>query len=218
MHVLLIENSNLDQAVSLLPNLEKRGCHVWLAHTPEATLEQTATLWPNLIVFNPSHNQVGWPTFRDALAQTDLNIPWLIVGDKSHLPAEGNHTTDVTLVGLPRLKQGLEKATIKQKERFVRLPQLVVDRQQHRLLHNGVNHTLTPKEFKLLSLFLINLDQILSRKLIMQQVWETDYMGDTRTLDVHIRWLRKKIEQNPSRPRRLVTMRGVGYRFLSEIG
>jgi DNA-binding response OmpR family regulator len=52
----------------------------------------------------------------------------------------------------------------------------------------------------------------------MQYVWETDYMGDTRTLDVHIRWLREKIEENPSRPIRLITVRGVGYSFLRDIG
>jgi DNA-binding response OmpR family regulator len=51
----------------------------------------------------------------------------------------------------------------------------------------------------------------------MQEVWDTDYMGDTRTLDVHIRWLREKIEENPSHPRRLITVRGVGYHFVTEI-
>jgi DNA-binding response OmpR family regulator len=50
----------------------------------------------------------------------------------------------------------------------------------------------------------------------MQEVWETDYLGDTRTLDVHIRWLREKIEENPSRPRHLITVRGVGYHFIAE--
>jgi two-component system phosphate regulon response regulator PhoB len=49
----------------------------------------------------------------------------------------------------------------------------------------------------------------------MQEVWETDYMGDTRTLDVHIRWLREKIEENPSQPRHLITVRGIGYRFIT---
>ena len=47
----------------------------------------------------------------------------------------------------------------------------------------------------------------------MQNVWHTDYVGDTRTLDVHIRWLREKIEDDPSNPKRIVTVRGVGYRF-----
>jgi two-component system phosphate regulon response regulator PhoB len=82
------------------------------------------------------------------------------------------------------------------------------------VLHAGQAYSLTPKEFKLLYLLISNSDQILSRKTIMQEVWETDYLGDTRTLDVHIRWIREKIEKNPSRPQRLITIRGVGYRFV----
>jgi two-component system phosphate regulon response regulator PhoB len=55
--------------------------------------------------------------------------------------------------------------------------------------------------------------EILPRKFLMQQVWDTSYMGDTRTLDVHIRWLRERIEFDPSNPEYLVTVRGKGYRF-----
>jgi DNA-binding response OmpR family regulator len=72
---------------------------------------------------------------------------------------------------------------------------------------------LTPKLVALMRLFLQHPDQTLERKHIMQQVWETDYVEDTRTLDVHIRWLRKAVEPNPRKPRYLVTVRGVGYRF-----
>ena len=75
-------------------------------------------------------------------------------------------------------------------------------------------HILTPKEFKLLQLLINKHSEVLSRKTIMQTVWETDYMGDTRTLDVHIRWIREKIEENPSRPKHLVTIRKRGYRFI----
>ena len=54
---------------------------------------------------------------------------------------------------------------------------------------------------------------ILKRDYLMREVWETEYIGDTRTLDVHVHWLRQKIEDNPGRPRLLLTMRGQGYRF-----
>jgi DNA-binding response OmpR family regulator len=101
-----------------------------------------------------------------------------------------------------------------QKNRFIRLPNLILDCQRYQVLRNGQAYLLTPKEFKLLRLLIDNHDQVLSRKEIMQQVWETDYMGDTRTLDVHIRWLREKIEEEASHPRRLITIRGVGYRFV----
>jgi DNA-binding response OmpR family regulator len=58
-----------------------------------------------------------------------------------------------------------------------------------------------------------NPGKVLSRQEIMKEVWETDYFGDTRTLSVHVRWLREKVEENPNKPRILRTVRGVGYRF-----
>lgn len=72
---------------------------------------------------------------------------------------------------------------------------------------------LNPKLSKLLQLFMQRQGEVLPRKLLMQQVWETDYLGDTRTLDVHIRWLREAIEDNPTEPMYLRTVRGQGYRF-----
>ncbi len=72
---------------------------------------------------------------------------------------------------------------------------------------------LTPKESELLALFMSYPGRVLSRKLLMKEVWDTDFLDDTRTLEVHICWLRKKIEEDPRNPQRLRTIRGVGYRF-----
>jgi DNA-binding response OmpR family regulator len=72
---------------------------------------------------------------------------------------------------------------------------------------------LTPKQGRLLDVFMRHPGQVLTRAFLMKQVWHTDYLGDTRTLDVHIRWLRKAIEENPSSPVYLRTVRGIGYRF-----
>ncbi len=71
----------------------------------------------------------------------------------------------------------------------------------------------TPKEFDLLSFLMANRGQVFSRDNLLDKVWGYDYPGDTRTVDVHIRWLRQKIEADPSQPRHLVTVRGVGYKF-----
>jgi len=72
---------------------------------------------------------------------------------------------------------------------------------------------LSHKEFDLLSELMRNQGVVLSRDLILTKVWGYDYFGDKRTVDVHIRWLREKIEEDPSDPRRIATVRGVGYRF-----
>ena len=72
---------------------------------------------------------------------------------------------------------------------------------------------LSNKEFDLLAELLRNRNAVLSRDLILTKVWGYDYFVDKRTVDVHIRWLREKIEEDPSNPKRIVTVRGVGYRF-----
>jgi DNA-binding response OmpR family regulator len=72
------------------------------------------------------------------------------------------------------------------------------------------------KEFELLSLLMGRAGEAVNRADIFDQVWGTDWLGDTRTLDVHVRWLREKIEDDPSQPQYIQTVRGVGYRFLAE--
>jgi DNA-binding response OmpR family regulator len=72
---------------------------------------------------------------------------------------------------------------------------------------------LSHKEFDLLAALMRNVGTALSRDRLLQQVWGYDYPGDTRTVDVHVRWLREKIEVDPAAPQRIVTVRGVGYRF-----
>ena len=70
-----------------------------------------------------------------------------------------------------------------------------------------------PKEYELLLFFAQHHRQVLSREFILERVWEWDYIGDSRTVDVHVRWLRQKIEVDPAKPVRIVTVRGGGYRF-----
>ena len=70
-----------------------------------------------------------------------------------------------------------------------------------------------PREFLLMALLMANRGRAFTRDQILERLWGHDYIGDSRTVDVHVRWLREKIEPEPSRPRRIVTIRGVGYRF-----
>jgi DNA-binding response OmpR family regulator len=78
---------------------------------------------------------------------------------------------------------------------------------------NGT-YSLTPIECQLLKLLMLYNGQVVRRAFLMKAVWETEYLGDTRTLDVHMSWLRKKIEKDPRRPRYLRTVRGIGYSFV----
>jgi len=82
-----------------------------------------------------------------------------------------------------------------------------------RVTRDGLDVNLSPKEYRLLELFMHNPRRVWSRDKLLEQVWGHDYFGDSKTVDVHIRWLREKLEANPSAPQHLVTVRGFGYRF-----
>jgi len=88
-----------------------------------------------------------------------------------------------------------------------------VDVARHQVFVRGSATELSPREFDLLAFLAANPGRVFSRDELLEKLWGYDYIGDTRTVDVHIRWLRKKIEEQPARPRHLVTVRGVGYKF-----
>ncbi|MBR8831178.1 MAG: Alkaline phosphatase synthesis transcriptional regulatory protein SphR [Chroococcopsis gigantea SAG 12.99] len=85
--------------------------------------------------------------------------------------------------------------------------------QECRVLVRGTEINLSPKEFRLLELFLSYPKRVWSREQLIEQIWGPDFLGDTKTVDVHIRWLREKLELDPSQPEYLITVRGFGYRF-----
>ena len=90
---------------------------------------------------------------------------------------------------------------------------LELDLSSHTVRRAGAPLSLKPREYALLSLMMTNSGKAYTRHEILDRVWGQDYIGDTRTVDVHIRWLREKIEPDPGNPERLITIRGVGYRF-----
>jgi DNA-binding response OmpR family regulator len=92
--------------------------------------------------------------------------------------------------------------------------QINLDRRQ--VVKNGQELQLRFKEFELLSLLVVNLGEVVTRAEIFDKVWGTEWLGDMRTLDVHIRWLREKLEDDPSDPRYIQTIRSVGYRLAAE--
>ena len=85
--------------------------------------------------------------------------------------------------------------------------------QECRVIVRGTEVNLSPKEFRLLELFMSYPRRVWSRDQLIEQVWGADFLGDTKTVDVHIRWLREKLEAEPSQPEYLITVRGFGYRF-----
>jgi DNA-binding response OmpR family regulator len=90
---------------------------------------------------------------------------------------------------------------------------LQIDMARHRVSLSGSVLELSPKEFDLLAFLATNKGLVFNREQLLEKVWGYDFAGDTRTVDVHIRWLRQKIEANPGHPQFLVTVRGTGYKL-----
>jgi two-component system, OmpR family, response regulator RegX3 len=91
---------------------------------------------------------------------------------------------------------------------------VVLDPERHEVRVNGEIVSFTPKEFELLLEFLLAKGRLLTRDFLIGEVWGADYVGDTKTLDVHVKRLRQKIEADPHRPRHIHTVRGLGYKFV----
>jgi two-component system response regulator RegX3 len=88
-----------------------------------------------------------------------------------------------------------------------------MDVERHLVSVDGTDVRLPLKEFELLEMFLRNSGRVLTRGQLIDRVWGADYVGDTKTLDVHVKRLRSKIEPDPASPQHLVTVRGLGYRY-----
>jgi two-component system response regulator RegX3 len=88
-----------------------------------------------------------------------------------------------------------------------------LDPDRHEVEVRGQEIDLPLKEFELLELLLANAGRVLTRETLIDRIWGLDYVGDTKTLDVHVKRLRAKVEDDPSNPRRIVTIRGLGYKY-----
>jgi two-component system response regulator RegX3 len=96
---------------------------------------------------------------------------------------------------------------------LVQVGDVCLDPEEHRVSVKGEELTLPLKEFELLHLLLANAGRVLPRETLIDRVWGSDYVGDTKTLDVHVKRLRSKVEDDPASPTRIVTIRGLGYKY-----
>ncbi|MCB0090004.1 MAG: response regulator transcription factor, partial [Caldilineaceae bacterium] len=112
------------------------------------------------------------------------------------------------------MEESLQNASVRTVDMETRtFGDLLIDVDGRRVMCRGEWFHLKPMEFELLAFFAKHHGIALSREQLLQQVWGWDYTAGSRTVDVHVRWLREKIEEDPAEPVRIVTVRGVGYRF-----
>jgi DNA-binding response OmpR family regulator len=211
--VLLIEGRGAGPNSFRVP-LEKKGHQVYVVHTGQSALERLATAPPDVIVVDGISLRSSGTRICHQLREHVPTIPIIV------LRAEGESTdagdADVCLVApftSRKLLNRIERLMPARGGEILRVGDLALNLTQKRVICNGREKRLTPKLFKLLEAFMSRPGEVLSRRYLMRHVWQTEYVGDTRTLDVHIRWVRQIIEENPDKPRYLQTVRGIGYRF-----
>lgn len=103
--------------------------------------------------------------------------------------------------------------TVQPQQEKLTFGNLIINLTRREVIFEGEPVKLKPQEYALLLFFAEHKGQMLSREFILERVWGWDFIGDSRTVDVHVRWLRQKIEEDPGSPKRIITVRGGGYRF-----
>ena len=213
LRILFVEK-DITTADLLTPSLERKGYRVSVAQTHRQAAGRIRSLCPDLLVMDVASFGVKGYKVSDSVRARLEGVPTILLLERGHASAGGAAEAFMTPPFTSRkLLHRIKKVAQHLTRRELRAGSLVLDPYTRTLRKDDKVMHLRPKEAALLELFMRNPGKVLGRQELMKQIWQTDYMGDTRTLSVHIRWLRLKIEDDPGSPRFLRTVRGVGYRF-----
>jgi two-component system OmpR family response regulator len=224
--ILIVEDdSNL--LATLKYNLEKENFIVVTAIDGAQALDIARSENPDLIILDLMLPKLsGYEVCR--ILRKDTTVPILMLTAKTEevdkivgleIGADDYMTKPFSMRELlARIRAMLRRAEMTQplpadEKQSIVIGDLEVDISRHHVSLGGSEVELTPKEFDLLAFLARNKGFVFNREQLLEKVWGYDYVGDTRTVDVHVRWLRQKIESNPSNPRCLVTVRGAGYKL-----
>lgn len=224
--ILIVEDEpSLAEAVKY--NLEKEGLHVVVASDGRQGLVTFRTRQPDLVILDLMLPELsGLDLCRTIRAASHVPIIMLTAKDAEadkvvglELGADDYITKPFSMRELvSRVRAQLRRATMGHgsdgDSGELASGGIVVDADRHEVFVRGEVVPMTPKEFAILELALQRKGKLLSRDFLIDEVWGPSYVGDTKTLDVHIKRLREKIEQDPRSPRHLLTVRGLGYKFV----
>jgi len=213
--VILLVEGRKPAAERLTPILEEQGFFVIAAHTRREAWSKVQSDNPSAVILDTLSMRFSEQRFCAALQDGGYELPVLMLLSDD---AKATDTSDI---------RGCLRYPFTAKQLISRVNRLLPDPDDEILSVGGVvfyvtqryvvccgrETHLTPKQAQLLETFMKHPGEILTRAYLMKQVWDTEYLGDTRTLDVHIHWLRKATEGNPKSPRRICTVRRQGYCF-----
>jgi DNA-binding response OmpR family regulator len=218
---ILIVEDDTTLLETLAYNLSQEGYDVLTAADGLKGLEVARTEKPDLVVLDLMLPQLDGLSVCRALRH-EMSIPIIILtartGEVDRIIGLDSGADDYIvkpfLLGefLARVRAALRRGSGVSSTRL-ESGDLQLDMVSHKARRADREMTLAPKEFDLLAELIRHKGAVLSRDLLLERVWGFDFVGDTRTVDVHVRWLREKIEPDPANPTRIQTVRGIGYRF-----
>ena len=223
--ILIVEDEE-PLADSVRYNLEREGFAVTVATDGRQALERFREESPSLVILDLMLPEVsGLDLCRSIRAGSDVPIIMVTAKDSEadkvtglELGADDYVTKPFSVRELvSRVRALLRRSRMQSEaspEDIVAGGPVQLDVVRHEVLVSGEAVAFPPREFELLEVFLRRKGRLLTRDLLIEQVWGADYFGDTKTLDVHVKRLRKKIETDPHNPVHLVTVRGLGYKFV----
>lgn len=224
---ILVVEDDLNLLSALKYNLQKDGYDVTTAIDGTEAVETTRREKPELIILDvmlPKMN--GFEVCR--ILRKDMTVPILMLTAKAEeidkivgleIGADDYMTKPFSMRELiARVRAMLRRVKMAElspteEKTLLKVNDLEIDLARHRAAVRGTRLELTPKEFDLLAFLARNRGFVFNREQLLEKVWGYDYAGDTRTVDVHIRWLRQKIENDPQKPKHLITVRGTGYKL-----
>jgi len=212
--ILLVEGRK-STAEYLTPILEEQGFLVVTARTRREAWSKVQEVRPSVILLYTPSMRFSVQRFCVSLREAGYYAPVLML-----LPEGADVSVTSGVRGSLRypftakkLINRVNRLLPKPDDEILSVGDVVFYVNRRRVVCSGRETHLTPKQAYLLETFMRNPGETLTRAYLMKQVWDTEYLGDTRTLDVHIHWLRKAIEEDPKLPTHICTVRRCGYRF-----
>lgn len=206
-------------------NLEKENYEIFCAENGKEALVIAKEKRPTLILLDVMLPQMdGYDVCKEIRKDNSISTtPIIMITAKGEeldkvlgleLGADDYITKPFSIRELiARIKAVLRRTLVQAIEEPFKIEGLKMDLEKHEVMKNGEEVDLTLKEFQLLEILIKNKGRVLTREYLLDKIWGYEYIGETRTVDVHIRHLRQKVEEDDKNPKHIETIRGVGYRF-----
>jgi DNA-binding response OmpR family regulator len=196
--------------------LRKKGFYIDTVATGKSALEKLTDQEFDLVVVNAASMRTSGARICNSLKEKKSELPIILICDPERTTDSLKSVVSYLLV-LPFTTRKLVNRIMPllpgDEDNMLIAGPMILDESHNQVRCNGKKTTLTPRLVRLLKILIDNKGEVVEREELFKEAWRTNYTGDTRTLDVHISWLRQAIELDPRNPKIVKTIRGVGYRL-----